>query len=257
MEVIFLGTGTSQGIPVIGCTCTTCQSENPHDKRLRVAILLRKGEQQILIDAGPDFRQQMLRADIDDLQAILLTHEHNDHIIGMDDVRPFIFRSRRPMPVYASERVAQELRTRFAYAFQANPYPGAPRFQIHTTDDSDNFKVAGLDFTIIHFRHGHLPVQGYRSGGFAYLTDIKTIDEEEIKKLANLDTLVISALHREEHHSHLNLEEALLLIEKIGPRRAFLTHLSHSMGPHCDVEQLLPPHVQIAYDQLVLSLPDE
>jgi phosphoribosyl 1,2-cyclic phosphate phosphodiesterase len=254
MEIIFLGTGTSQGIPVIGCSCAVCQSTDQRDKRLRVAVLLRKENQQIVIDAGPDFRQQMLRADVAELSAVLLTHEHNDHIIGLDDVRPFIFRQLTPMPIYCDKRVAGELRARFAYAFAKNPYPGAPRFDLHPTNQQESIQIGDFDIRIIRYLHGRLPIQGYRVGDFAYLTDIKSINEEEIKKLDNLHTLVVSALHREEHHSHLSLTEAIDLIERIKPRQAFLTHLSHKMGTHQEVEQQLPPNIRIAYDQLALSL---
>jgi phosphoribosyl 1,2-cyclic phosphate phosphodiesterase len=256
MEVIFLGTGTSQGIPVIGCSCPVCQSADPRDNRLRVAVLLRQGAQQIVIDAGPDFRQQMLRAGVTELNAVLLTHEHNDHIIGLDDVRPFIFRQLTPMPIYCDQRVAGELQQRFAYAFAENPYPGAPRFDLHLTNQRDSIQIGNFDIHIIRYLHGRLPIQGYRIGDFAYLTDFKSITEEELKKLDHLHTLVISALHREEHHSHLSLTEALDLIERIKPQRAYLTHLSHQMGTHHEVEQQLPSNIRIAYDQLVLSLDD-
>lgn len=256
MEIIFLGTGTSQGIPVIGCPCAVCQSADPRDNRLRVAVLLRQGTEQIVIDAGPDFRQQMLRAGVTELDAILLTHEHNDHIIGLDDVRPFIFRQLSPMPIYCDQRVAGELRKRFAYAFAENPYPGAPRFDLHLTQQKERIQIGNFDIQIIRYLHGQLPIQGYRIGNFAYLTDIKSIGEEELKKLDNLHTLVISALHREEHHSHLSLAQAVALIEQIKPRWAYLTHLSHQMGTHHDVAQHLPPNIRIAYDQLVLSLND-
>jgi phosphoribosyl 1,2-cyclic phosphate phosphodiesterase len=256
MEIIFLGTGTSQGIPVIGCPCYVCQSADSRDKRLRVAVLLRKGAQQIVIDAGPDFRQQMLRAGVTELSAILLTHEHNDHIIGLDDVRPFIFRQLQPMPIYCDKRVAGELQERFAYAFAENPYPGAPRFDLHLTNQQEDFQIGDFDLRIIRYLHGRLPIQGYRIGDFAYLTDIKSIAEEELKKLDNLHTLVISALHLEEHHSHLSLTEALGLIERIKPQQAYLTHLSHKMGTHEEVEQQLPGNIRIAYDQLILSLDD-
>ncbi|MEL6655162.1 MAG: MBL fold metallo-hydrolase [Bacteroidota bacterium] len=254
MKIIFLGTGTSQGIPVIGCDCTVCQSKDPRDKRLRVSVLIRLDQQNIVIDAGPDFRQQMLKAQVTDLDAILLTHEHNDHIIGLDDARPFIFRSMRPMPIYCSGRVAQELRTRFAYAFAENPYPGAPSFELHITDHQRQFEIGSTSIQLIHYLHGKLPVQGYRIGGFAYITDIKTISEAELAYLQDLDILVISALHRNPHHSHVSLEESLALIDRIQPKQAYLIHLSHQMGTHAEVSTLLPTGVDIAYDGLELSL---
>lgn len=257
MKITFLGTGTSQGIPVIGCDCSVCQSDDDRDQRLRVSILIETGGTSIVVDAGPDFRQQMLRSGTTDLDAILLTHEHNDHIIGLDDVRPFIFRSKLPMPIYCSERVAQELRHRFAYAFEEDPYPGAPRFELSTTDGQQQLRVGGVPVEIIHYLHGGLPVQGYRIGNFAYLTDIKTIADAELDNLLGLDVLVISALHKKPHHSHANLEEALAIIKRIGPAQAYLTHLSHQMGKHADVESLLPTSIQIAYDGLELSLPQQ
>ena len=257
MKIIFLGTGTSQGIPVIGCDCPVCLSTDSRDKRLRVSVLISVGERQIGIDAGPDFRQQMLNAQVTDLDAILLTHEHNDHIIGLDDARPFIFRSRQPMPIFCSKRVAGELRNRFAYAFAANPYPGAPSFGINTTDGQRQFMVGDVPVKIIHYLHGKLPVQGYRIGQFAYLTDIKTLPEAELQHLQNLDILVISALHQKPHHSHVSLTEALELIDRIKPKQAYLTHLSHQMGKHAEVSAMLPPRISIAYDGLELSLPDQ
>lgn len=256
MRIIFLGTGTSQGIPVIGCDCTVCTSDDFRDKRLRVSVLIEVDDQQIVIDAGPDFRQQMLRAKVTTLDAILLTHEHNDHIIGLDDVRPFIFRSMQPMPLYCSERVAEELYKRFAYAFAENPYPGAPSFELTTTDHSTEFKVGGTDIQIIHYLHGKLPVQGYRIGNFAYLTDIRTLPDSELDKLRGLEVLIISALHRNPHHSHASLDESLAMIERIQPQQAYLTHLSHLMGTHADVSAILPKRVAIGYDGLEVSLSD-
>ena len=257
MKIILLGTGTSQGVPVIGCDCEVCRSDDPRDQRLRVAVLVRVGDLEFVIDAGPDFRQQMLRAGSAELDAVLLTHEHNDHIIGLDDVRPYIFRQERPMPVYCSQRVATELQNRFAYAFASNPYPGAPSFDLHITDGKDSIKLHQHDIQIIHYLHGKLPVQGYRIGNFAYLTDIKTLPEEELPKLQGLDVLIISALHHSRHHSHANLEEALAMIERIRPRQSYLTHLSHQMGKHAEISKTLPAGVAIGYDGLELSIPDD
>ena len=256
IKITILGTGTSQGIPAIGCDCSVCLSDDPRDKRLRVAVHIQAHGKSIVIDAGPDFRQQMLRAGIRAIDAILLTHEHNDHIIGLDDVRPFIFRMERAMPIYSSERVAKALQSRFAYAFDQDPYPGAPSFELISTEGDLDLTIDDLRVDIIHYLHGKLPVQGYRVGNFAYLTDIKTLPKASLEQLRGLDALVISALHQHPHHSHANLQEALDMIDRIQPAKAYLTHLSHKMGRHAEVEALLPPNVSIAYDGLELSIPD-
>ncbi len=252
LSITFLGTGTSQGVPVIGCTCGVCQSDDPRDHRLRTAALLRSGDQYLAIDAGPDFRQQMLRSGISRLSAVLLTHEHNDHVAGMDDLRPFIFTSRREMTIYALPRVLGHLRTRFSYAFEENPYPGAPRFDLQAINQNSYWEWAGLSIQAVGIQHGSLPILGFRVGNLAYLTDVHTIADSELEKVSGVDTLVISALHHTSHHSHISLEEALAFIERIQPRKAFLTHLSHRMGFHREVSRQLPAGVRIAHDQLTV-----
>lgn len=252
MNLTILGTGTSKGTPELGCSCKVCLSDDLRDKRLRVSVLIQTPTQNILIDAGPDFRQQLLNANIKSLDAILLTHEHNDHIIGLDDVRPFIFRQQKPMDIYCSQRVAENLRERFEYAFREKPYPGAPSFNLNIIDADTVFTIGDLLIHPIAYWHGKMPVLGYKIKNFAYLTDIKTISNKEMEKVRGIHTLIISALHHREHHSHLTLNEALEMIKEIAPQVAYLTHLSHEMGLHQEVEQTLPPNVYLAFDGLKL-----
>ncbi len=249
----FLGTGTSQGVPMIGCTCEVCVSSNAHDARLRSSILLSIGNKNIVVDTGPDFRQQMLRAKVNHLDAILITHEHNDHIAGLDDIRPFNFMQKKALDLFASSKVLVDIKTKFDYVFSADKYPGAPSINLHEIGESD-LTVAGIEIVPIHYMHGSLPVIGFRYNEFAYLTDIKSIESSELKKLDGLSTLVISALHHQVHHSHFNLEEALQFISMVNPKRAYLTHISHRMGLAESVNELLPTHVSLAYDGLELSI---
>lgn len=253
MKIILTGTGTSQGIPIIGCECQVCTSSNRKDKRLRTAALFSQNGINLAIDVGPDFRQQMLAQNVKELHGILITHAHNDHIIGLDDVRPFNFRQKKKMKVFATEPVQAQLKQRFGYAFEANPYPGAPGVELVTINKNTAFKVAGIKIIPIEVMHGKLPVLGFRFGDITYLTDVKTMQEEEIQKAINTKVLVLSALHQSEHHSHLSLQQALDLIEKIKPEQAYLTHLSHAMGLHEEVSKLLPHNVQIGYDGLELT----
>ena len=255
MKFIFLGTGTSQGIPVIGCECEVCLSGSPLDKRLRTSAYVEIKDTRILIDIGPDFRQQALVHDITDLQAILLTHQHNDHIIGMDDIRPINFKQRRDMPVYGRSDVLREVQQRFSYVFEADPYPGAPRLEPIRIEGLGPFDCAGIEVQPVLLEHGNIPVLGYIfEKRLAYLTDMKTISDEEIKKVERVDILILNALHHRPHHSHLNLSEALALIERIRPQTAYLTHLSHQMGKHEVVEKQLPDEIHLAYDGLTLHL---
>lgn len=253
MQVTFLGTGTSQGIPIIGSEHPVCLSDNPKDKRLRVSVLVHWKEYNILIDCGPDFRQQMLANDVKRLDAIFYTHEHNDHTAGLDDIRPFFFRQ-GDIPVYAPKRVLDALKKRFDYIFTTeNKYPGAPGVKENEITNSA-FKFEGLSVTPVEFMHNRLPVFGYRIEDFAYLTDIKSIEEKEAAKLKDLKVLVVSALRIKPHHSHFNLEEALEFIEKIKPDRAYLTHISHMLGFHDEVEEMLPENVHLAYDNLKITI---
>lgn len=202
----------------------------------------------MVVDTGPDFRQQMLRVGISSLEAVLLTHEHNDHVIGLDDVRPFNFRSGRDMPVLALPRVLGEVKKRFSYIFDAKAYPGIPRLNLRPIDKDQPFDIGGMHFQPILVNHGKLPILGFRLGDLTYITDAKTIDESELEKVRGSKYLVLNALHHKEHHSHLNLEQALDIIYNIKPERAFLTHISHRMGKRAEVEKQLPDNVHLAYD---------
>lgn len=252
-KCVLLGTGTSQGIPVIGCTCPVCISTDPKDKRLRCSLLLEVGETNIVIDTGPDFRQQMLTHHVSHLNAVLLTHEHNDHIIGLDDIRPFNFKQKFAMPIFALERVINEVMQKFEYVFEEVKYPGSPSVEMHKIRDTI-FEVNKIKIEPIHYHHGNLPVVGFRIGDLAYLTDIKTIDKDQIQKLENLNTLIVSALHHREHHSHFNLDEALQFIQMIKPQESYLTHISHRMGTFKEVSETLPSNVHLAYDGLVKNI---
>lgn len=250
-----MGTGTSQGVPVIGCNCPVCLSNDPKDKRLRCSVLFKAGKNSVVVDCGPDFRQQMLREGVDWIDAILLTHEHNDHMIGMDDVRPLNFKHKRDMLVYATDRVQESLKKRFDYIFETqNRYPGAPRIQLKTIDHTKQIQIGDLTFQPILAMHGKTPVLGFRIRDFAYLTDVKTIPSEEWTKLKNLKVLIINALHQDRHYTHLNLSEALDIISKLKPENAYLTHISHRMGKHNIINKILPENVELAYDGLILNV---
>lgn len=251
----FLGTGTSQGVPVIGCDCPVCTSNDPRDQRLRTSALLEVGAVKLLFDIGPDFRQQMLRAGFSDIEAILMTHEHNDHLVGLDDVRPINFLQNRNMPIYTLPRVCRELEQRFAYVFEHIPYPGAPMVTLHPIHFNSHFEVAGIPVVAIRVEHGRLPILGFRIGDFAYLTDVKTVQDEAFALLRGTRFLVLNALRHQEHHSHLTLEEALAFVERLQPEQTYLTHLSHYFGRHQEWNPKLPAGVQLAYDGLKWRFP--
>jgi len=253
LDITFLGTGTSQGIPIIGSSHPVCLSENPKDKRLRSSVLIQSKDSDILIDCGPDFRQQALSANCNKIDAVLFTHEHSDHTAGLDDLRPFYFRQGN-IPVYAEKRVVEALKTRFNYIFKKdNKYPGVLTFDVNYIKNKE-FYISKTKIIPVKVYHHNLPVFGFRIKNFAYITDAKTIPEIEIKKLKNLDVLVINALRQEPHISHFNMEEALNFIKLVKPKKSFLTHISHHLGFHDEVEKLLPKNVFLAYDNLKISI---
>jgi phosphoribosyl 1,2-cyclic phosphate phosphodiesterase len=254
LNIYFLGTGTSQGIPVIGSNHSVCLSTDRKDKRLRVSVWLQDEDFSVVIDCGPDFRQQMLTSKCTQIDAILFTHEHADHTAGLDDIRPFFFRQGN-IPVYAHHRVMNNLSKRFDYIFNdANKYPGAPSVIKKEVLENQNFQINNKTIIPINAMHGNLQVFGYKIGDFAYLTDIKTIDKTEIEKIIGVKVLVINALREEEHNTHFNLKEALDFIHLIQPKKAYLTHISHLLGFHEEVQQKLPENVYIAYDNLEIKI---
>jgi len=252
-HITFLGTGTSQGVPVIGCNCEVCSSSDPRDNRLRTSILLSIQNKNIIIDAGPDFRQQMLLHKVEHINAVLFTHEHKDHTAGLDEVRPYNFLYKKPVDIYAELRVLRALKREYSYIFSSFHYPGIPEIVRHRIKNKP-FTIDKLHILPIRIFHNKLPILGFRINNFAYLTDIKSISTTEKEKLKNLDAIVVTALRKEEHIAHMNLSEALTLIADLKPKKAYLTHLSHRFGLHDIEEKLLPENVYIAYDGLKLSL---
>ncbi len=245
----FLGTGTSQGVPVINCCCDVCKSKDARDKRLRSSVLISVDKQSILIDAGPDLRSQLLRTPLPMPTSVLMTHAHQDHTAGMDDLRPLIHQNKSAFPVYAEANVQERLRQQFSYAFAEKKYPGAPSFALTTINESPFF-VNQTKITPIRAWHGSLPVLGFRISDIAYLTDVHTLPESEKQKLKNLDVLILNALRHKPHHSHLTLSEAIQLAKDIGAKKTYFTHISHHLGRHESVQ--LPQGMTLAYDGLTL-----
>lgn len=251
-KLTFLGTGTSQGIPVIACGCWVCSSGDSRDKRLRSSVLVEQNGVSILIDVGPDFRTQMLSRDVRHIDGVLLTHAHRDHIAGLDDLRAFNHSTAAPVDIYAAPAVLDAVKKDFAYAFCEDKYPGSPDLELHPISDKP-FDVKGIKVVPIEGEHYRMPVTGFRIGGIAYLTDFKHIDEKEIEKIKGVDILVVNALRKESHISHFTLDQALHLSWQVGARETYFTHISHQMGRHSQEDPKLPPGNKFAYDGLVVE----
>lgn len=253
MKLTFLGTGTSQGVPVIGCECEVCTSNDLRDRRLRTSVMIEVDRQTIVVDSGPDFRQQMLRENPDRIDAVLFTHEHKDHIAGLDDIRPFNFKSGKPIDVYATQQVEEALKREYRYIFDDLKYPGAPEVRMQLIRPDCDFRVGKTKIIPIEVLHYRLPVLGFRIKNVAYITDANFISEKEKEKLQGLDVLVLNALRKQKHISHFNLSEAVDLSRELKPKRTYLTHISHLMGCHSKVADELPEGVFLAYDGLKID----
>jgi phosphoribosyl 1,2-cyclic phosphate phosphodiesterase len=251
VTITFLGTGTSQGVPVIACNCEVCTSSDSRDNRLRSSILIEAEGKVIVIDSGPDFRYQMLRANVQHLDAIVFTHEHKDHIAGLDDIRAFNYRQKAPIDIYANVQVQKALQREFHYIFQDFIYPGIPEINMHTIE-KDAFQIGKVNFLPIEVMHYKLPVLGFRINDFTYITDAKTISDREKEKIKGSKILVINALQIQTHISHLTLDEAIAFAKEIGAEQTYFTHMSHRMGRHLDIAQQLPRGIELAYDGLKL-----
>jgi phosphoribosyl 1,2-cyclic phosphate phosphodiesterase len=255
MKITFLGTGTSQGIPIIVCSCAVCTSSDPRDNRLRSSVLIEAKGKQFVVDTGPDFRQQMLRARVKDLEAVLYTHEHKDHVAGIDDVRAFNFFNNKAVQLWATPRVQEGIKREVPYCFDGTDYPGIPRLELNTIGKGP-FEIAGVTFQPIEVMHHKMPVTAFRSGGFTYITDANSISAQELEKARGSKLLVLNALRRETHISHFTLREALAICAELKPEQAYFTHISHQLGKHAEVEKELPEGIHLAYDGLTLELSD-
>jgi len=254
VRVTFLGTGTSQGVPVIACQCAVCQSTDRRDKRLRTAIFIEIDGLNLVVDTGPDFRYQMLRQDIRHLDAVLITHSHKDHIAGMDDVRAFNYQQQQSIPIYATTITHEALKREFYYAFGEVKYPGVPRLELQPIVTGEPFYIQGQRIMPIEVMHYKMPVLGFRLGDFAYITDAKTVSEYSRSLLKGVKVLVVNALQEEPHISHFTREEALAFTKEIGAEMTYLTHISHRFGKHADIEEHLPDGVHVAFDGLSLVI---
>ena len=253
IEITVLGTGTSQGVPVVACNCRVCDSNDPRDQRLRTAVLIETHEKTIVIDAGPDFRQQMLREKVKKLDALLISHNHKDHTGGLDDVRAFNWIQKKPMDVYARDSVLKSIKKDFDYAFEEEKYPGVPQINLHTITIKP-FEIRSEQIIPIDAMHAQMPVFGFRIGDFSYLTDASIIEPEEMDKMKGSKFIIINALRKEKHYSHFNLEEAIEILQYLKPEKGYLTHISHQMGLHEQVSKELPPRIELAYDGLKLQI---
>ncbi len=253
MKVTFLGTGTSQGVPIICCECKVCRSVNPKDNRLRSSILIESDTTKIIIDSGPDFRQQLLRIGLKSLDAVVFTHEHKDHIAGLDEVKAFNFFNQMRMPVYASSRVQDALKREFAYIFTEDKYPGVPEIDLYTVEDSP-IKIKDIELLPIDVIHYRLPIKGYRINDFTYITDANYISEQEKNKIKGSKIIVINSLRKQEHVSHFTFQQAIDLMLELQPEKAYFTHISHQLGLHDEVSKELPDFIELAYDGLQLKI---
>jgi phosphoribosyl 1,2-cyclic phosphate phosphodiesterase len=253
LTITFLGTGTSTGIPMIGCECAICQSTDPADKRLRSSILVRSATTSLVVDTTPDFRYQMLRLNMKHLDAVVFTHPHKDHIAGLDDIRAFNFFMQKPMQVYANTLTEEALRRDFYYAFTETKYPGIPEIELITIDETP-FQVGDIDVIPILVWHHKMPVYGFRFGDFTYITDANRIDDEEKEKIKGSKVLVVNALRKAQHISHFTLDEAIALVNELNIPEAYFTHISHQLGFHQHINAALPRHIKLAYDGLTCKL---
>jgi len=253
MKITFLGTGTSQGVPIIGCKCKVCDSVNPKDHRLRTSVMIDVNGKRFVIDTGPDFRQQMLRERVDRIDAVIYTHEHRDHVAGLDDIRAFNFILKKKMDLYASEKTQKAIHEQFGYVFNEKKYPGIPEVNLHLIENKP-FTIEGVEFIPILVKHMHLDVLGFRVGDFTYITDANFIPEEEKKKIYGSEILVLNALRKEKHISHFNLEEAIAQAQDLKPKKAYFVHMSHQMGLHEEVEDELPENIHLAFDGMQIKV---
>lgn len=254
MKVTFLGTGTSQGVPVIACTCEVCQSADSRDKRLRSSVLIQEGDLNIVIDSGPDFRQQMLRSGIRHLDALVFTHSHKDHIAGMDDIRGFNFIQKKAVDIYCNEDTLKALKREFFYAFEEIKYPGVPELTVHDIQSAEPFAIKGMPVTPIQVYHYKMPVLGFRVGDFSYITDANRIPNEEKEKIKGSKVVVLNALRKSEHISHFSLEQAIDLAKELGAEKTYFIHMSHQMGLHADIEKELPEGMYFSFDGLQVEI---